>query len=105
MTTHGAGEHPPGWCLHHEVTHGLMQWSGLCQSPDDAGPHMQTTLRWRKFQEIWDAAQEADQARKRRPWRWPKVALVCWWKHGTRKVPGGWLSNYCWACTGIARRR
>jgi len=103
MTALGPGGYPPGWCFHHECVHGPMEWSDLCQSPDDT--HAQFMDRHRRFQAIWEAADQADRARKRRWWRWPKVLFVCWWKHRTRRVgPHEWLSHYCWACTGLGRR-
>jgi hypothetical protein len=101
VTTAGPGGYPPGWCFHHEAVHGPMDWSDLCQSPDD----VEFAGRNARLQAIWDAADRADRDRKRRWWRWPKVALVCWWKHRTRKVgEHEWLTHYCWACTGIGRR-
>jgi len=96
MTALGPGGYPPGWCFHHECVHGPMEWSDLCQSPDD----VEFQNRHARLQELYELAEQVDRERKRRPWRWLKVATVCWWKHGTRKVPGGWLSNWCWACTG-----
>lgn len=101
MTALGPEDYPPGWCFHHETVHGPMEWSDLCQSPDDTDD--QFTRRHHRFRELWDSIDRDEQDRKRRRWGRLKWWTVCVWAHRTRQVaPGVWKSNHCWACSNGA---